>query len=242
MQVYVGETRKLSYVANLRDCGWGRIWTVGTPACYPREPWAFDNGAYSHYLQTKKFPEDEFLRRVERAQQRIADPESSVGLPRMAVLPDFVGRGMRSVEFSLEWFDRLPKEWPWYLAVQDRCTIQEIIHALTGKWVESGEPIPPFKIPIAGIFLGGTNEFKKTGGLWASFAKRTGIGFHYGRAGTPRKVRYVRMIHEEYPDLGISCDSSLPLLAAEHWRRFHRAIQEPITQQEFRIGIQECLP
>ena len=58
------------------------------------------------------------------------------------------------------------------MAVQDRCTAQEVQSAIRGE--ES----------IKGLFLGGTDRFKQTALVWRNLADLMGLKFHYGRAGT----------------------------------------------------------
>ena len=143
MKILLGETRKKTFVAEMERLGWGRMWTVGTPKPYLNEPWGFDNGAYVAWIRKRPFPEDKFLKRLEKAFR--------VGIPYMAVCPDLVARGIRSLDFSLGWLPALPQNWPWYLAVQDGMTwndVEPVIHNFTG------------------LFLGGSDEFKRTAWTW----------------------------------------------------------------------------
>jgi hypothetical protein len=116
----------------------------------------------------------------------------------MAVAPDIVGGGLESLEYSITWLRRLPSDYPWFLAVQD------------GQMPDDVEPVIN---KFSGIFLGGTNRYKTTAPVWASFAHAHGVPFHFGRAGTPQKLATA----QECAD---SCDSSFPLWTNERFGYF----------------------
>jgi len=150
---------------------------------YPFERWAFDNGAYEAWTKGLPFPETVFLKRLDSALKINSDPT-------IAVVPDKVARGIESLEFSLRWLERLPRFWPWYLAVQDDMThsaVLKVAHLFSG------------------IFLGGTDDFKLTAYGWCRLAHSCDKPFHYGRAGTLRKVRHAWNIDSD------SIDSNFPL-------------------------------
>ena len=197
MQILLGETRKLSFVKMMETLGWGRICTVQIPRPYPGEPWAFDNGAFGAWLKDLPFPEVQFLKRL--------DVAFKVGIPYFGVVPDLVAQGTKSLEFSLKWIDSLPMEWPWYLAVQDGMTCQDV------------EPIIH---QFDGIFLGGTNKFKETAPSWSKLAKDYDMPFHYGRAGT-----YKKLIHA-YECEADSIDSSTPLFTSDRFTAFINLVTE----------------
>jgi hypothetical protein len=94
MLVLVGETEDPRHLRVLRELGWGRMFVNRTPKPYPGERWGLDNGAYRDWLRGVPFDGDHFLRRVERAMK--------AGTPYLAVAPDLVAGGWRSLEFSLE--------------------------------------------------------------------------------------------------------------------------------------------
>ena len=191
IQVFVGETRSRKLVARIVELGWGRIWIKGTPKPQPQELWAFDNGAYSAYLHGQNFPEEAFLKRYAKAQ-------TVETVPYLAVLPDIVAGGVDSLAFSLKWRDRL-NDWPWYLAVQDGMVPDDVIR---------------YHNHFAGIFLGGTDSYKPMARQWRTFADVFGLGFHYGRAGTPKKLTLAIQSKAD------SCDSSYPLWTMERFDTF----------------------
>lgn len=164
-----------------------------TPRPWEGEWWGFDNGAYRDWLRGAPFDGDRFLRRVERAAKR--------GVPYLAVAPDLVAGGARSLEFSLAWLDRLPREWPWYLAVRDGMSLADVAAVLDR---------------FAGIFLGGTDRFKAMAPHWAALAKKHGKPFHYARAGTRRKLLHARASGAD------SVDSVVPIWIPERLRQYAR--------------------
>jgi hypothetical protein len=177
--------------------GWGRMWTVGSPTAQDGEPWGFDNGAFAAWSHGEPFPTGAFQARLAAA-LRMAQP------PIVAVTPDIVAGGERSLEFSLEWRAQLPDAWPWFLAVQDGMDREDVADAL-----------PAF----AGLFLGGSTAFKRTAQQWADLAHAGQRRFHYGRASLPRRIDHAIRVGAD------SLDTAFPLWTAErfdffvsHWR------------------------
>lgn len=177
----------------LIQLGWGRMWVTGLPRLLPGEPWAFDNGAYRAYSAGTAFDEAAFLARMRLAHTKVERP------PLVAVAPDIVAGGEVSLAFSKRWLRRLPSDWPWFLAVQDGMQ-PAVVERELGQF--------------AGLFLGGTDRFKDTAPIWARLAHDHGKQFHYGRAGTPRKLDLAYLIQAD------SADSSYPLWTNARWREF----------------------
>lgn len=191
MIVMVGSTRSTRLVARIRSLGWGRMFAQGRATPYDGEPWGLDNGAFAAWRSGVPFDAERFRRRVDQA--------LTVSRPALGVLPDLVGEGVRSLAMSLEWLERLPAEIPWYLPVQDGMTAADVA------------PVLP---RLAGLFLGGTDAFKRTAREWCEFAHAHGRRFHFARVSTAARLRAAR-------DMGAdSCDSSQPLWSDDHWRRF----------------------
>lgn len=190
-----GATCDPTHLEVIRRCGWGRMW-VGTKhpiKPFPGERWGFDNGAFVCWSKGKPWDEAVFLRSLEKARM--------AGTPYLACTPDIVAAGVRSLEFSMQWIDRLPLDWPWYLAVQDGMTLRDV------------EPLMP---RFAGIFLGGSTPFKNTAGAWSRLAKQHGKRFHYARAGTRRKMRMAQEVGAD------SLDSAFPIWKKERREQFER--------------------
>jgi hypothetical protein len=190
MVILLGETGTRRIIAELQHRGWGRMYVEKNPRPFPGERWGFDNGAFSAWRRNRPFPTVEFRQRLERAMRK--------GTPYLAVVPDIVGQGQRSLEYSLHWHRQLPP-WPWYLAVQDGMTYAEVA-AVAGRF--------------AGLFLGGTDRFKFTAVHWCRLAHQCGIKFHYARAGTLRKLEHAYRIDSD------SLDSSFPLWNRERFKQF----------------------
>lgn len=184
------------WIPRLRELEWGRMFVARTCAVslYPGELWGFDNGAYRDWVRGEPFNEAAYLKSLKKAER--------AGVPELAVLPDIVAAGHRSLEFSYSWLDRLPRHFPWYLAVQDG--------------VDPGDIDCD---PLAGIFLGGTNQFKATAGEWRRFAHRNGLKFHYGRCGTRNKLAHARHVGAD------SIDSALPLFCPRRFQQFKIEVQ-----------------
>jgi hypothetical protein len=182
MKIFLGQTGTKATVKKIQEQKWGRMWSRDRPNLYDGEPWAWDNGAYSWWVQGLEFHDVTFLKRLWR--------DYLVGVPYLAACPDMPACGMESLEFSLWWLARLPKAWPWYLVVQDGMNVDGV-----------ADELELFK----GIFLGGTNEFKKTAHVWCDLAHRMNKKFHYGRCGTIDKVYHAKRIGAD------SIDSSTPV-------------------------------
>lgn len=192
--VLVGETRSKSNLAALANLGWGRMFVVQRPTPFPFERWGFDNGAFGGFLRGTGFPEDDFRRRLETAQDGPGDPH-------LAVAPDIVAGGLQSLDFSLKWrtSELRAIDWPWYLAVQDGMTPADV---------------RPHLHLFSGIFLGGTDRFKATAYRWRTLAHAHQMKFHYARASTPGKLLSAFKIGAD------SCDSAFPLWTAARMKLF----------------------
>lgn len=193
MQVFLGETRSHRNLQLISQHGWGRIFLKARPTPQPFEPWAFDNGAFVAWNKGLPFPEDEFQRRLDVAY-------GCNSYPSVAVCPDIVAGGLRSLEFSVKWKARLRDiDWPWFLAVQDGMTVQDVEPCL--NW-------------FSGIFLGGSDKFKPQAYRWCRLAHKHQKRFHYGRAGTPKKIQSAFNVGSD------SLDSSFPLWTTQRLDQF----------------------
>ncbi len=182
----------------LREHGWGRMWAskLRRHEEYPGEPWGFDNGAWSAFVAGQPFNESLFLRRL--------DAGLAAGrVPLLAVTPDIVAGGPASLDFSLCWRERLPERWPWFLAVQDGL---------------AGADVLPHLGRFAGLFLGGSDAFKRQAQDWCRLAHAHGLRFHYGRCGKDSSLRHALAVGAD------SLDSATPVLrvAVGRMRLFRR--------------------
>jgi hypothetical protein len=174
MKVFTGTTYNAEMIAALQERGYGRMYVDRWPPLYEGEVWAFDNRAYSDFLKGKQFDEKAYARRLDKAQ--------ALGTPYLAVLPDLVMQGARSLQFSAEWAERVQQgKWPmrvWYVAVQNRVTVQAVEDFLQSY-------------DVGGVFVGGDDTFKQqTSRQWVELAHRHGRLCHIGRLGTPGKIRW----------------------------------------------------
>ena len=158
MIILTGDTRSKKMIEQIQSLGWGRMFVQQKFIPYPNEPWGFDNGAYYWWKQGKCFDDGLFYQRLKKAYQ--------LGVPYMAICPDIYQGGVESLYFSLDYYTHvLPRDWPWYIAVQDGIKIDDI---------------RPHLHKFAGIFLGGSISFKKSANEWCSLAHDNGKKFHYG--------------------------------------------------------------
>ena len=200
MQIYVGSTRKLSFVKELEKRWIGRVnHPESRFAPYDGEKWIADNGAYSLWLQGKPFDEDRYLTYLEKL-------ELFFPKPQFAVLPDIVAKGTRSLDYSMHWLtsDRLPS-WRWYLALQDGMTPSDI------------DPVMNF---IDGLFIGGTLGFKALAKEWVELGNKYNKPVHYGRCGIHHRI------NDAYLAGCNSADSAFPLWEKNRFMRFLTWVKE----------------
>ncbi len=192
--LFIGSTRSKRLVSRSIANGWGRLF-CGRPTPKAGEPWALDNGAFPAWVAGTSWCASAFLKSVEQA--------AELPPPTLAVLPDKVAEGHVSLEWSRRWLAVLPPM-PWYLAVQDGMTFYDVELMLS---------------EVAGIFLGGSNEFKATAPAWRELAHKHGKKFHYARVSTQDRLKAAI-------DCGAdSADSSQMLWSTgegSHWNRFER--------------------
>jgi hypothetical protein len=198
MQILIGDGSGKRLKKICQDNGMGRMLAQNWPELYENEPWGFDNGAWG-FREEGWTPANEgkFLVRLNRA---MAIPWH----PYMAILPDIVAGGDKSLELSVSWIGNLPP-WKWYVAVQDGMTVAKVVNILD---------------KVEGIFLGGSDEYKKYAGYWCQVAHHLGKKFHYGRAGTMGKLAHAIMIGAD------SLDSAFPLWTKDRLFAFIQALSQ----------------
>lgn len=213
-------------VPRLLELGWGRmkidraiVNRRGELTIARGETWALDNGAFRMWTSGAAYDWTMLEGKLQELEQlALADP---CLLPTFAVVPDRPAEGIDSLITSIEWIhdwmqrDELAPLFraavPFYLAVQDGMTPAD----LEAECWECGEPIAEH---FAGIFLGGSSDWKvDTAAEWAEAARSWRIRFHYGRAGTIKKLQQAHAIGAD------SLDSAFPMWTAERWERFEDA-------------------
>lgn len=203
MRAYVGQTRSHKWIEMLTGYGIGEC-TTRKEVPPKRQPWFFDNGAFADFQAGRQFDDSAYEYALKRIETLEGPP------PDFAVVPDIVGGGRKSLEFSDAWLDRCRAALPevaMYLAVQpgqDASTV--------AKSVQRGG--------YAGLLIGGDVSWKlRTGAKWRTLTRALGIACHVGRAGTMKRVLWARQLEMD------SIDSSLPLWSHEHLRRFVDALK-----------------
>jgi hypothetical protein len=137
--------------------------------------YCLDNGAWSAFVAKEPFDEAAFLKAYALA------PGAD-----FVVLPDIVAGGLRSLDFSLDWRDRLERVCLQLLAVQDG--------------METGD-VRQFVGPDLGIFVGGTTEWKEaTMAGWGKLGRECGAYMHVGRVNTIRRFNLCRAVGADSVD------------------------------------------
>lgn len=199
MQILIGDGSGKRLKRICQQYGIGRMLCQNWPELYEDEPYGFDNGAWG-FREEGWTPKNEgkWLVRLNRVM-------GFAWKPYMAILPDIVAGGDKSLELSISWIGNLP-DWPWYLAVQDGMTVAKVIDVLDR---------------VDGIFLGGSDSYKKYAGYWCKTAHHLGKKFHYGRAGTLNKLAHAIAIKAD------SLDSAFPLWTKDRLWSFIQALGQP---------------
>lgn len=204
MRIFVGDASSKKILTKLKAANIGRMLCRIPRTLYEGEEWCFDNGAFADYLAGKSFDEDAFMRRLEKFIARMPT------IPYLAVLPDIVAGGDASWDFSMKWLNsgKLPKEWPWYLAVQDNMSTDWVISVLD-------------RPDLAGVFLGGSTQYKSWALYWRKVTAHFKKPFHYARAGTVDKLAHAVMCGAD------SIDSTTPLWTYARLDSFLQALTQP---------------
>lgn len=172
MKIYLGNVGKLKYIDICKNNGYG-ICYLANHWMYPKEgiSWFLDNGAFHAWKNGKPFDEKAFLDTLNKLERCCSRPD-------FIVCPDIVAAGKKSLDFSLKWLERIPADYPVYLAVQD------------GMEPEDLEEVVSL---FDGVFIGGSITWKwKTLDSWVQFAHENGIPCHVGRVGTIKRILQTR--------------------------------------------------
>lgn len=195
MQILIGDGSGKRLKSICKKHNIGRMLAQNWPELYENEPFGFDNGAWGFYKKGTDFNEKIFIDRLNKVM-------TISWKPYMAILPDIVAGGDKSLELSMSWMDKLP-DLNWYLPVQDNMTVSKVIDIINC---------------VEGIFLGGTDAYKKYAGYWCKLAHHFKKKFHYGRAGTLNKLAHAIAIGAD------SLDSAFPLWTKDRLWSFIQAL------------------
>lgn len=187
MRIYSGNEGSIEGLATMRQMGLGRLigatgWRRGRDKkwksirCWknpkPGIPWCLDNGAFSAWTCGQRFDDRLFA--------RVLDKVPAKHRPDFAIIPDIVAGGRASLSLSEAWLPRLPHGWPWYLAVQDGMTFDDV---------------EPLAARVAGIFVGGSMPWKlREAEAWIEWAHDHGMRAHIGRVGTLENIVWAERI------------------------------------------------
>ena len=154
---------------------------------YGEVPCFLDNGAYACWRKGYPFQSDLYKRTVERCYKHSIKLE-------FFVLPDIIGKGNISLDFSLKWADTFFVGVPnLALPVQDGVSYEEVENILLSR-------------EFTHIFVGGTLEWKgNTAEHWVSLAHRMNIRCHVGRVGQFPSMQRMRNIGVDSIDSSSWC-------------------------------------
>jgi len=124
---------------------------------------ALDNGAFRAWGKGYPFDEYVFLRTLSKCLELGLDLD-------FIVCPDIVRGGMRSLEFSLRWSDRIPCD-KLALAVQEGME-EDAVESVLDRF--------------SYVLIGGADDWAK----WVKVARRNGKKCHIGKAGNLDRLRY----------------------------------------------------
>lgn len=182
---------------------------------WPR--WFMDNGAFGAWRRGVRFDVPSWAMSVAvlenvRQLDPVNPPEE---LPDFVVLPDIIGGGMQSHDFSIAALhamlaDGISPALGFALVVQEGMTPENL----------------PWDEPWDTLFIGGAAlDWKmSTAPRWLEAAREHDRWVHVGRVGTMERVLEARHIGVD------SIDSSLPLFSHEQTARFIRALTEPLEE------------
>ena len=209
-------TRKL---ADTYPRGIGRCYVDSRLDPFEGEPWILDNGVFRAWNRNGRDPATDYAAEYAFFESKLAEVgrlQAAGRGPLFIVAPDRPG-DPASLGVTLAWLDRWEQElqpkvdpiW-WgrkhppiavYAAVQD---------GMTPDTVEASGLLER----VAGLFLGGSDEFKSTAPAWRELTSKHGLGFHWARC--------TQSVIAGAVELGCdSADSSHPCrLAGRRWERF----------------------
>jgi hypothetical protein len=165
MRAYASRTGTRRNLDAMRAAGWRLILSPAGVLRHENMPYSLDNGAWSCFQQGKAFDDLAFLRAVEKMGEK-AD---------WIVLPDIVLGGLRSLDLSLAWLERL-RGLPTPLLI----AVQNDVHP---------DDVRSFLSPSVGIFIGGDTAWKeKTAVEWGKVARKRNCYLHMGRVNSARRI------------------------------------------------------
>ncbi len=167
MVPYTSCTGTRSTLEKLKSTGWRLLVSATGKLNNHGMNYGIDNGAFSAFMKDEKFDVGAFEKTLDWASSNPIKPD-------WCILPDIVGDGKRSLEFSMTWLERVRQccEHP-LLAVQNGVT---------------PEDIKPLVGSDLGIFIGGTTDWKLETLLDWGKMSRNHCYMHVGRVNTKKRI------------------------------------------------------
>ena len=175
MKIYWGNVAKLDILDYMKEHNYGQM--ITSP--YFRTPkanyYALDNGAYSNWKNHKEFDSKGFLKFLRKYENR------DIEKPDWIAVPDKVAEGQKSLEFSLNWLDKISDYFDKrMLVVQD---------GMDPKKVEDN--INKFY----GLFVGGSKRWKiDSTPQWVNLAHKYDKICHVGRISRWNEIMWAKRI------------------------------------------------
>jgi hypothetical protein len=165
MRAYASRTGTRRNLEAMSNAGWRLILSPAGVLRTEGFGYSLDNGAWSCFQQNKPFDDRAFMRAVEKVGEA-AD---------WIVLPDIVLGGMRSLDLSLAWLERLRGlPTPVLIAVQNEMHPDDVRSLLS---------------PNVGIFIGGDTAWKEATAVeWGRVARKRNCYLHVGRVNSARRI------------------------------------------------------
>ena len=201
MKIYFGAHGNKNIIKEQIRNNWGMMstpfnWRTPTENLF----WALDNGAYSVWVNNLPFPEELFLKTLNKI------PPNNP--PDFIVCPDIVATGKKSLIFSLSWIEECPKDYEYYLSVQDGMAENDVLQHIE---------------KFDGIFVGGTMKWKlRTAREWCCLAHENGIPCHIARIGTFKRLVFAKSVNAD------SIDSSTFVQGPNRLKRIEDSIKQKI--------------
>ncbi|MBF6043285.1 hypothetical protein HBO10_24535 [Pseudomonas sp. WS 5503] len=162
---YASRTGTKRNLDAMRANGWGLLVSAKGVLRTEGFPYMLDNGAWTAFTQGEVFDERAFGKAFDLLGENA----------KMVVVPDIVAGGLKSLEFSLKWLNRIQGiPGVALLAVQDGMVPDDVRDLLN---------------PGVGIFVGGSTGWKlKTAHSWGLLARRRRCHLHIGRVNSAKRI------------------------------------------------------
>ncbi|KAB7884992.1 hypothetical protein [Poseidonibacter ostreae] len=186
---------------------------------------AFDNGVFADFINGLSFNDKKFkekLRTLHRERK----------FPDFIVVPDIIGGGIESLEYSIS-----------YLSKLDFCPFPKFLVVQNGMELVDVEPYlckhnNKQNIEFDGLFVGGSPTFNgfgkpkstevewklKTMESWTKLAHKYDKRCHIGRVSSKRRLQFARSISAD------SCDTSIVNFSPKEFKKFEHASKQGVFE------------